>query len=156
MGNIIVTLCSALCVLVYAPVLVVAFRSITTREATITSTAAISGKMLRFTGAAAVVFGLGQILSASSSFFGVYLAVTNSDLLFLFAGAFVGAVAAVGGTWLARKVQIGDAEVDIFRQPTPEDVIVIDMDNSNPNMIIVDDSNRDEFISDDDDDTPLR
>lgn len=150
MGNIIVALCSTACVLVYAPVLLVAFRAISTREATISNTAAINGKILRFSGAGAIVFGLGQILSAGLSFFGVYLALTNSNLGYLLLGAFVGALAAVSGTWLARKVQLGDAEVDLFNKPNPEDVIYmnLDMDTPNQDIIIVDDSNRDDFIVD--------
>ncbi|PJF22002.1 MAG: hypothetical protein CUN56_08215 [Phototrophicales bacterium] len=137
MGNLIVTMCSAACVLIYAPVLLVAFRSIVTRQATITSTAAVGGKMLHFTGAAAMIFGIGQILSAGASFYGVYLAVTNSNLLYLFAGALIGALAAVGGTWLARKAQMEEAQVLVGSQQRGDA----------PNMIVVDDANRDAFIS---------
>lgn len=114
--NIIVFLCSAACLLVYVPVVLMGINQMRTRDVTFSFGGSSGLKVAHFDGAAAVFFGMGQVLSGSAAIIGVMLAMQNTNLLFLPASVAVGALIAYAGLWVARRVQRGEYEFDVVQQ----------------------------------------
>lgn len=166
MGSFIVFLCSGLCLLIYLPVIGLGINQIRSRRATFTLGAAVNRRIYRFTDTAAVLFGIGQLLSGTASVVGVMLALRYTNLLFLLIGILAGGLLAMGALWLARRTQSGEYAFDVsqmgpqitFTQSgftfnrnmqgqsneTDEDVVVMDSEDA------VEDDARPNFPSDDD------
>ncbi|MFW5691257.1 MAG: hypothetical protein ACOCXZ_02040 [Chloroflexota bacterium] len=145
MNSVFVVLCSGLCLLVYMPVLLLAVRQIRTRQVEFSLGGLNNVRMLRFSGPAAVFFGIGQFLSAAISIGGILLALQETNLLYIPLGVIAGAFIAAGGLYVARQMQPGHYEVQVgsatfsvrdggfvinnpVNQPgfTPDDVVIIE------------------------------
>lgn len=112
MGTFFVYVCSALCLLVYIPVVLNGMRGLMTRQTQFNSRL----MMVVFKGTPAIIFSIGQTAGGVLSIYGIMLAVSNNNLLYIPPFVLLGAAISMAALYLARKAATGEHEMQ-FTQP---------------------------------------
>lgn len=104
MGSFFVYVCSGMCFLVYLPVLMMGVNQVLTRRVGVTLRLPNRQIPVALGGLPAFVFGLGQLFSGLAAVAGISLAIQNNNVIYLIAGAIIGAIIALIGFALAVRV----------------------------------------------------
>lgn len=112
MGTFFVYVCSALCLLVYIPVVLNGARGLMTREAKFNS----RFMLVVFKGTPAIIFSVGQTAGGALSIYGIMLAVSNNNLLYIPPFVLLGAAVSMAALFIARKTATGEHQMQ-FTQP---------------------------------------
>jgi hypothetical protein len=112
MSEFIAATVSCICLLIYVPAISKGLQTIQQRKVMMTRWRIFSIRITQFTETAAIVHGAFQILRSSIVIFGAATAIMQGDVRIVLWAYMVGWLVGLAGMWLAKQVQVGEAEFE--------------------------------------------
>lgn len=121
MNQFLTTVVSCMCLLAYLPVINSSLRQIRNREVMITQWRMFNMQVTRFTGVAAIVYGVFQGLRGMIIVTGAFMAISETEVRIVILAYFLGWLLSQAGIALARRIQVGEADFEVgpsgFKSP---------------------------------------